>query len=64
MAENTLFNFLIDGETRDKLEFMAAATERTQAAYLRWLIRRAHQEYLEAHPAPSNGKSAPEPEAA
>ena len=38
----SLFNFMIDSETREKLEALAAMTQRSQSGVLRWLIQ---QEY-------------------
>lgn len=34
------FNFLIDPDTKAKLTDLANSSERTAAAYLRWLIKR------------------------
>ncbi len=40
--DDKLFQFRIDPDTEVKLEEIAAATERTKSAAVRWLIQQAH----------------------
>jgi hypothetical protein len=53
MSDPKMITFLGDEETKDMLERLAAHSERSQSAYLRWLIRKAHQEHFATQLSPT-----------
>ena len=47
--KRVLINFLAKDGTREKLQYLAQKTERSQSGYLRWLIDREYESMVEGN---------------